>query len=101
MHGPKLNRYLSLIAATLIGNLCQVRGAEPICSAPLDPASILGELDKRRPVAIGPDQRAAALGALPREGQVRRFSLDDTRKLESLDEVLRVHDRQSVYTVVV
>jgi len=102
MHpSPKQNRTLILVAATVIGNASLVRGAEPICSAALDPAAIARDLDKYRPTAIGPDERASALRALPPEGEVRQLNPDDTHKLEGLADVLRMHDRQSVYTVVV
>jgi Zn-dependent protease with chaperone function len=102
MHpSPKLNGYLSLIVATVIGNTWQVWGAEPICSAALDPASIISDLEKRRPAPIGPDERAAALRAMPQQGRIQDLDPDDADKLHDLSIVLRQHDRQFVYAVVV
>lgn len=102
MHpSPKLNRSLSLIAATIIGNVFPILGAELVCSAALDPVAITRDLDYRRPAAIGSEERAAILRSLPPQGQVRQLNLDDTHKLEGLGGVLRFHDRQTVYTVIV
>ena len=102
MHpNPRLNRSLSLIASAIIGNVSLVSAAEPVCSTALDPIAVTRDLDQRRLAAAGPDERAATLRALPTKGRVTQLNVDDTHKLEGLAEVLRVHDRQSVYTVIV
>jgi hypothetical protein len=57
------------------------------------------DLDKSRPQPVGPDLKALILASLPKEGLVQRLKDPLRRKLDSLDEVLRMQQRQSVYEV--
>jgi hypothetical protein len=55
------------------------------------------DLDKSRPQAVSEAFKSAVVAGLPREGNIYKIKESDRRKLESLDLVLREHQRQSVY----
>jgi hypothetical protein len=54
-------------------------------------------LDLNRPAAVTPQVASAIRAALPSEGEVRRLTVLEQEKLESLSAVLRAHDRDGVY----
>jgi hypothetical protein len=64
-----------------------------------DPHSFALDLERHRPPAITGNLKAHILDSLPAEGQVKELKQSDRRKLASLEQVLRVHQRQSVYEV--
>src|SRR5579864_8631714 len=55
------------------------------------------DLDKSRPPAVSEAFRSAVVAGLPREGNIYDIREPERRKLESLNLVLREHQRQSVY----
>ena len=57
------------------------------------------DLDKSRPQPVGSDMKALILASLPKEGLVQKLPDPLRRKLDSLQAVLRVQQRQSVYEV--
>jgi hypothetical protein len=59
------------------------------------------DLDKARPKPVAPDLRALILAALPTEGRIRKVQEPLQVKLESLEAVLRLQQRNSVYEICV
>jgi len=59
------------------------------------------DLDKARPQPVGLEFKATVLNSLPKEGRITKFKETQLRKLASLDAILRLHQRQSVYEHVV
>jgi hypothetical protein len=57
------------------------------------------DLEKSRPQAVSEAFKSAVVAGLPREGNIYKIKESERRKLESLDLVLREHQRQSVYVV--
>ena len=55
------------------------------------------DLDKSRPAPVTADFKAQVVNSLPKEGRITRFNEPQRRKLESLDAILQLHQRQSVY----
>jgi len=55
------------------------------------------DLDKARPQPVTPEFKANVLNSLPKEGRVTKFKEPQLRKLASLDAILQLHQRQSVY----
>src|ERR1700724_134236 len=55
------------------------------------------DLDKARPLPVTPEFKANVLNSLPKEGRVTKFKEPQLRKLASLDAILQLHQRQSVY----
>lgn len=62
-----------------------------------DARSFVEELGAVRPVS--PEMKARVLASLPQEGEVTRLGKSARRKVASLDRVLRVHQRDSVYEI--
>ena len=63
------------------------------------PEEVLRRLDRERPPAPDPRLRAMVIAALPREGEVKRLTAAQERKLDSLRPVLRAHGRDGIYTL--
>jgi hypothetical protein len=59
------------------------------------------DLDKARPQPVTPELKAIVLSSLPKEGRVTKFKEPQLRKLASLDAILQLHQRESVYEYVV
>src|SRR5579859_3350973 len=59
------------------------------------------DLDKARPQPVTAEYRASILNSLPKEGRITKFKETQLRKLASLDAILRLHKRESVYEYVV
>jgi len=59
------------------------------------------DLDKARPQPVTSEYKATILNSLPKEGRVTKFKEPQLRKLASLDAILQLHQRQSVYEHVV
>jgi hypothetical protein len=59
------------------------------------------DLDKARPQPATPEFKANVLHSLPKEGRVTKFKEPQLRKLASLDAILQLHQRQSVYDLAV
>jgi len=59
------------------------------------------DLDKARPRPVNSDYKASVLNSLPKEGRITKFKEPQLRKLASLDTILRLHKRGSVYEYVV
>ncbi len=57
------------------------------------------DLDKSRPKPVAQDLKAVILASLPREGLVQKLPEPLRRKLDSLEPVLHVQQRESVYEV--
>jgi hypothetical protein len=56
-------------------------------------------LDSRRPLPVAPELAASIVAALPKGGEMKRLTVSDIRKLESLSAVLRAHGREQVYRI--
>src|SRR5690349_21513861 len=65
----------------------------------LSPEEFLRRLDRERPPALDPQLRAMVIAALPKEGEVKRLTVAQERKLDSLLPVLRAHGRDRIYTL--
>ena len=59
------------------------------------------DLDKARPQPVNPEFKANVLNSLPKEGRVTKLKEPRLRKLASLDAILQLHQRQSVYELAV
>jgi hypothetical protein len=59
------------------------------------------DLDKSRPKPVAADLKALILAALPTEGRIRKVPEPLQRKLESLEAILGLQQRQSVYEICV
>jgi hypothetical protein len=59
------------------------------------------DLDKARPQPVPADYRANVLNSLPKEGRITELKEPQLRKLASLNAILQLHERQSVYEYVV
>ena len=57
------------------------------------------DLDKLRPQPVAPELKALIVASLPEEGRLQKLQDPLRRKLDSLEAVLRVQQRQSVYEV--
>ncbi len=57
------------------------------------------DLDKSRPQPVAPELKALIVDSLPKEGRLQKFQDPLRRKLDSLEALLRVQQRQSVYEV--
>jgi len=66
-----------------------------------DPRSFLLRLEAQRPPAITPESKGRILEGVPKEGRVTNLSPSARSKLASLEPVLRAHQRDSVYDVMV
>src|SRR5262245_47809341 len=97
---PSPKRPLSLIVVAMVGNLVPC-WAESVCAAALDPAMLRRTVDQNRPKAIDAEAGAAGLREIPRDRRIRRLSPTDSKKLEGVSDVLRIHGRDAVYSVVV
>src|SRR5436190_23086171 len=64
-----------------------------------DPRTFARDLERRRPAPVSPDLKARILNSLPPEGKGKKLKQSAQRKLASLEQVLRVHQRHSVYEV--
>ena len=64
-----------------------------------DPHSFKLDLEKQRLPAVTGDLKARILESLPAEGEVKKLKQSAQHKLASLERVLRVHQRESVYEV--
>jgi hypothetical protein len=56
-------------------------------------------LDRHRPRPVDPELAASIIGALPKEGEVKRLAASDVQKLESVSTVLRAHGREKIYMI--
>jgi hypothetical protein len=65
------------------------------------PRQFQAMLDQRRPAPVAPELKSLVLNSLPSQGRVTRLTPVIERKLESVDRVLRFHDRASQYEMVV
>jgi hypothetical protein len=54
-------------------------------------------LASHRPQPLGPELVARTVAVLPTEGEVKRLTLSDRQKLESVSAVLRAHGREEAY----
>jgi len=59
------------------------------------------DLDKARPRPVGLEFKATVLNFLPKEGRISKFKETQLQKLASLDAILQLHQRQSLYERVV
>ena len=59
------------------------------------------DLDKARPRPVGPEFKVTVMNSIPKEGRITKFNKTQLRKLASLDPILRLHKRESVYEYVV
>ena len=59
------------------------------------------DLDRSRPQPVPPDFRTTVLKSLPKEGRIAKLKAPQRQKLESLDIVLRLQERQSIYELAV
>jgi hypothetical protein len=59
------------------------------------------DLDKARPQPVTAEYRASILNFLPKEGRISKFKEAQLQKLASLDAILQLHQRQSLYERVV
>ena len=59
------------------------------------------DLDKARPRPVGPGFKVTVMNSIPKEGRITKFNKTQLRKLASLDPILRLHKRESVYEYVV
>lgn len=66
-----------------------------------DPQSFLRRLEAQRAPAIAPESKELILQALPLEGRITALGRSTRRKLDSLQPVLALHQRDSVYEVMV
>jgi hypothetical protein len=57
------------------------------------------DLEKSRPQPVGPEPKALILASLPKGGLVQKMQDPLRRKLDSLERVLRLHQRQSLYEI--
>jgi predicted Zn-dependent protease len=64
-----------------------------------DPRTFALDLERRRPAAVSQDLKARILRSLPSEGEDTKLKKSARRKLASLEQVLCVHQRQSVYEI--
>ena len=100
---PKLAA--SLIIATSFSSL-NIR-AEDLVDAALkfflatDSNTAGFDLDNARPLPVSSEYIASVLKSLPKEGRITKFKEPLLRKLASLDPILQLHQRQSVYEYVV
>lgn len=56
-------------------------------------------LDSHRPRPVPPELAASVVATLPTEGEVKRLTVSDMQKLESVSAVLRPHEREKVYLI--
>ena len=75
--------------------------AAPASVLAADPRTFITNLERGRPPAVTPELKALIRDSLPREGRVKELRPAARRKLASLEQVLRVHQRQAVYDVMV
>jgi hypothetical protein len=59
------------------------------------------DLDKSRPQPVTSEYKSRVLNSLPQEGRITNLKEQQLRKLASLDAILQLHQRQSVYQYVV
>lgn len=59
------------------------------------------DLDKARPQPVNSEYKASVLNSLPKEGRITKLNEPQLRKLSSLDAILQLHQRQTVYEYVV
>lgn len=107
LHSVILGRRSRRLAVGAIGTLLLTSGGlgqSPVESAlagflGTDPRTFALDLGRRRPPAVSQDLKNRILDSLPAEGQVKKLKQPAERKLASLERVLRVHQRQSVFEV--
>ena len=91
-----------LLATAALSGTCQARDSY---SRALDrflhmhPAEFLAQLERHRPPVLAADLRARVIAALPEQGEIKNLSAVNRQKLESLTPVLRVHRRETVYSL--
>ena len=64
-----------------------------------DPRTLALELERHRPSAISEDLKAGILNSLPAEGEAKKLKQPPEHKIASLEQILRAHQRQSVYVI--
>ena len=64
-----------------------------------DPNTFWKDLGQSRPQAPSPESKAAVLAALPVKGEIRNLKEPARRKLSAAQEILRLHERDTVYEV--
>ncbi len=57
------------------------------------------DLDRSRPPSVSPEFKAAVLATLPSHGEIRNLKEPARRKLAAAVEILRMHQRDSVYEI--
>jgi len=82
----------------------EVMGQSPVDSTltrllGTDPCTFALGLEKHRPSAISQDLKARILNSLPVEGEVKKLKQPAQHKLNSLQQILRAYQRQSVYEI--
>jgi hypothetical protein len=77
--------------------------ADSVLAALLEtnPDSFLRQLELRRAPAVNEQAKARIWRALPAEGRVMNLSDSDRAKIDALQPVLRLHNRDNVYDVLV
>jgi len=93
---------LYLIYITAVPTICSARDHYSVVLdrfVDVSPEEFMRRLDRERPPAPDPHSRVMIIAALPREGEVKRLTAAQERKLDSLLPVLRVHGRDGIYTV--
>lgn len=97
-------RRLTILAIGALLLTSGMRGQSPVESAlarflGTDPQTFVSDLERRRPAAVTQDLKARILGTLPAEGEVKKPKQSAQRKLVSLERVLRMQQRLSVYEI--
>lgn len=93
MDSPNVSRWLFF--PLLIAPLC---GAD-VCHPRPDGLPDRAYLTQCRPEPVSPDQKAAVLQTLPRQGAITVFTPAQRAKLEAVARVLHVHGRENVYEI--
>jgi hypothetical protein len=63
----------------------------------IDANTFWTDLERFRPMAIRPEVKVAVLAALPAEGEIRNLKEPEQYKLAAARQILRLHERDSVY----
>ncbi len=97
-------RRLTIAAVGALLLTSGMRGQSPVDSVltrflGTDPQTFVSDLERHRPAAVTQELKARILGALPEEGEVKKPKQSAQRKLVSLERILHMQQRQSVYEI--